>query len=179
MAKFSKKRLDLAMACEHDKALSPFTLTIKHVRCLEKTGKRFLFTYQVNGTIYYDSAEVVSTVMGVRCKPAYFLLPEIVKQRLFDKVYTRWYFEDADYIYPVQSCKIPTLMDAFIWVEGGDRRRGSHVVVDPEETMFLRKKPLVRVRRSNVTWDDVSSKPQIVKSTVRRRVVDADVLEPA
>lgn len=178
MAKSNIKRLDLAMACERNKALSPFTLTIKHVRCLESTGQRFLFAYQVDKTTHYDTVDVVNEVLGVRRKLAYFLLPDVVKQRLNDKVYTRWYFEDEDYVYPVQSCKITHLMGSFLWTVDGEQRKCSHVIADPDETQFIRKKPLKRVRRPEVTWQDVTSKPLIVKSTIRRRKRDT-LLETA
>jgi len=176
MAKSSKKELDVTMACELDKALSPFTLTYKHVKCLNQIGKGFVFAYTRDNVIYYDRAEVVSQVMGLRKKPERILLPEQVRERLINKAYTRWYFEDKDYLYPLQVCKVGTLLEEFWWVNTDSPGFRSHVVALPD-TMFLRKKPLVGVRQSKVTWEDVTSKPHILKSTVRKRSVQE--LEPA
>ncbi len=176
MAKSSKKELDVALACEFDKALSPFTLTYKHVKCLNQTGQGFVFAYTRDNTVYYDRVEVVAQVMGIRQKPERFLLPEQVRERLISNAYSRWYFEDDDYLYPLQVCKVGTLLDEFRWVTNDSPGFRSHVVATPD-TMFLRKKPLVGVRQSKVTWEDVSSKPRILKSTVRRRSVEE--LEPA
>lgn len=176
MAKSSKKDLDVALACELEKALSPFTLTYKHVKLLNQTGQGFVFAYTRDNTIYYDRVEVVSQVMGIRQKPERFLLPEQVRERLINKAYTRWYFEDVDYLYPLQTCKVGTLLDEFRWVIDVSPGFRSHVVATLD-TMFLRKKPLVGVRQSKVTWEDVSSKPHILKSTIRWRSVEEP--EPA
>jgi len=169
MAKSSKKKLDLSMACERHRALSPFTLTTKHVMKLQATGRRFLFAYRQNGETYYDVAEAITDVLGQRRKLVRFSLSTVIKTRLHDNFYTRWYFEDDDYLYPMQTCKVGTFLESFLWTVNECEGQRSHVVIDDPDTMWLRKKPLKHLRSNEVTWEDVVPQSPILQSTVRRR----------
>ena len=100
---------------------------------------------------------MVSLVNGCRRKPETFILNDVVKERLNAKFYNRWYFEDVDYLYPLQTCKSTTLFDEFLWTRS-TLPTHSDVVIDPE-VMCLRKKPLLAQREKPVRWEDVLPTP--------------------
>lgn len=166
MSKSQKAQLDRDMANELELERSPFVLTIKHILKLSPSVGGFCFAYRHNDQLYYDTVPVQTSNGGIVVKPARFMLPEVVQRRLQEKsFYTRWYFYDTRYLYPIQKSKVGTLYDAFWMVLDSNPHYRSSVVCDPGH-MQLRKKPLVAMRDNPVTWDDVT--PQPPKVIVKR-----------
>lgn len=169
MALSSKEQLDRVMTEETQKTFSPFTLTIKHVQCLKRTGKRFIFVLNDKDGVAYDTVPVRTTVEGRPCKRRPFLLTDTVRQRLVTKQYVRWYFEDDDYVYPLQQCKVDKLLSSFPWVP--TTTDVNTCVLPPiHETPFLRKKPLVGVRPATTSWEHP---PTVTVAKVTRRQLTA------
>lgn len=152
------KQMDVTLAEELDLILSPFSLTLDHVCQLDSKYGGFHFGFLKDGQIWYDSAELKSCHMGIRVKPSRFLLPNVVADRLRQKTYKRWYFQDRTYLYPVHLTKIDVLYDRCWFVKNDVPHYSTSVIVSPEQ-FNLRKKPLVRVRQEKLTWDDCTKLP--------------------
>jgi len=175
MAKSNKAELDQAMADELNLELSPFVITLKHAAQLYSLEGGFFFAYQCSGQIQYDEVPIHTGAQGCRVKPERFLLPRMVDQRLNNSIYSRWYFKDGRYLYPMQKTKVSKLKDLFWFVICDDPHYCSSVICDLQP-MYLRKKPLMEMRKDNVTWDDCT--PPRPRVEIRHKST-RQLLEPA
>lgn len=121
MAKSSTvKQLDEWLAIEIGVQLSPFVLTLKHVRQLSHGGLGFLFVYRHQGVYWIDHTWVQRDQLGLRIKPVRLRMDTTVKDRLEQQVHRRWYFYDQEYLYPVQKAKVKRLFDDFWFIVDKD-----------------------------------------------------------
>lgn len=130
MAKSSTvKQLDEWLAIDMGLLLSPFMLTLKHVRQLSHGGLGFLFVYQHHGVYWVDHTQVIRYRNGMRVKPIHITIDVSVKERIKQHVHLRWYFYDREYLYPVQKSKIEKLFGEFWFITDEDPRYRPNVLI--------------------------------------------------
>lgn len=169
MAKSRRQEMDLAMAAEFELDLSPYVMVAKHIQLLKSTQGGFAFAYRHQQQIWYDVVPVLAKDKGVRIKPERFLLPTLVRERLNAKFYSRWYYYNTQYLFPMQACKFQQFLDSFWMQDDPNPHYRSIAIVDPGVFNF-RKRPLVGVRQQPVTWEDCTQLPsQETKFTASER----------
>lgn len=141
------------MVNETSLSLSPFTLKLDHLVEINSQCGGFYFVQLIDGLIVYDFLPAVNRINGIKIKPIRYYLSPSVKERLLTKTYKRWYYGDRDYLYPLKKETYQRLVDRFAFIETEtDSKRNQYTVLEPGE-MFLRKKPLLAVRKQKATWE--------------------------
>lgn len=151
MSKSTTKQLDDTLTQVLGLELAPFTLTIKHAQKLSRLIKGFIFAYVKYSEIHYDIVELISECNGHRIRIPKFAIHPDIKQRIAKHQYHRWFAYCNDKLYPLQMAKPSVLEDSFIFKVNDDCLYRTQIAYT-EETMFIRKKPLVICRPASPGW---------------------------
>ncbi len=155
MAKSKRSSIqDEAIASDLNLTLAAFTVTIKHTSRLPALVKALIFSYERDGLVYYDQVGTWEHVNGMRKKKRVFTMSKDTYDGLKHRRYNRWYFTDHQQLYPMQMSKLTDLLDHFFILVDETHRPNSHLAYPLQETPFIRKKPLVQVRRMKVTFGE-------------------------
>jgi|AntDeeMinimDraft_5_1070356.scaffolds.fasta_scaffold41029_2 hypothetical protein len=154
MAKKSKhEKLGHSLASELGLELQDRCLPLKKVQGMIRGAQSFYFVYDQNGDWYYDTAEIWRETLGCRIKPERFLMHPTIKSQLETRKYTHWYFQYEQKLYRVQIAKTTDLFDRLWFKVCDDGLHKTNVLVELD-AMFLRKKPLMHLRESQLPWYD-------------------------
>ena len=172
MSKIASKELDQHMAQELGLLISPFMLTLKHARQLTKVVKGFVFVYTRDGQTFYDTVDAWTETNGLRKRVVRFITHPCIEERLGKHQYQRWYVRDGITLYPLQTSKVEDLKEHFYFCTDSDPRYRTQVAF-VGETQFIRKKPLVAMRRLQPGWGIVlpserpcfTSRPKLAVAT--------------
>ena len=143
--------VDNLVASELGLTLSPFTLTLKHVMSLPAIVEGFVFLFESDSMLHYDTMDCWKETLSLRQKVYRFISQPCINKRLQNRTYKRWYVRSEDTLFAVQTAKYAELLDSFYVVTDSDPRYHTHSVVDLEAP-FMRKKPLVQCRIQNPGW---------------------------
>lgn len=162
MSKSTTKLIDQQVADDLGLQLSPFTMTLKHARGLTKMVQGFVFAFQHQDLVYYDQVERWSETLGMRHKISRFISNPQVEERLAKHQYKCWYVHDGQTLYRIQTAKVDCLKDHFYFITDATGRHQTQTA-GIQETLFIRKKPLVAARPFKTTWGE----PLVSKSAPR------------
>ncbi|MNC08579.1 hypothetical protein D3C87_1104910 [compost metagenome] len=151
MGKSLTKHMDEVLACDLERELFQYTVTIKHTLKLTRVITGFVFAYTKDNEIYYDMVPLVYERNGMRIKLPKFAMPPVVKQRIAKHQYLRWYVYSNTVLYPLQTAKPSALEESFIFTVDDNPYYQTQTAYQ-EETMFLRKKPLMHCRPLKPGW---------------------------
>lgn len=151
MSKVPTKQVDQELADELGLILSPFVMTLKHIRVLPKVVQGFVFAFQKDGITYYDTVDAWTETLGLRHKTIRFITHPVIELRIRQRQYQRWYVRDSETLYPVQMAKVDALYDTFYFVSDPDPGYRTQQVFTGD-TLFIRKKPLMAMRPLHPGW---------------------------
>lgn len=145
------QRLDTLVADDLGLALAPITMILQHATRFPDAINGFIFAFEHNGNIYYDSAPTWHSVNGMRVRTPKFKSHPVIEERLKKRQYKRWYVVGNGRLFSVQTAKVEKLYEQFNFLMDDDPRyRATQIFT--EECMFLRKKPLMFHRPPAPTW---------------------------
>jgi hypothetical protein len=151
MSKSAVKHLDQAVATELGLQNSPFAMTFKHARQLHRVITGFVFAFEKDGLVHFDEVGIWDSTQGLRHKVTRFISHPRIEQRLSKRQYQRWYVRDENALYPLQTAKVEDLKDNFYFVVDDNPCHRTQIVMN-EETQFIRKKPLLAMRKPHIPW---------------------------
>jgi hypothetical protein len=166
MPKSTTKQIDQQVAADLGLQLSPFTMTLKHVKGLTKLVHGFVFAFQHDGLVYYDSVDRWTETLGLRHKISRFVSNPQVEERLAKHQYKCWYVHDGQTLYRIQTAKVECLKDHFYFITDATGRHPTQTA-GIEETDFIRKKPLMAMRPFVTGWG-VRPEPAQAKPAARQ-----------
>ncbi|AEH03457.1 hypothetical protein AVT69_gp031 [Pseudomonas phage PhiPA3] len=151
MAKTAAKKLDELMAAELNLKLPVQTAMIHHAVSLKGSMEGFIFAYEHDGLVFYDRVDMWDEVNGMRLRIARFKSHPVIEDRLNKRLYRRWYVWGNGLLVPVNICKVDDLKDRFYFLIDDDPSYRT-INVMPDETLFIRKKPLQHLARVHPGW---------------------------
>lgn len=151
MGKSSANQIDEVIASHLELTLFQFQLTIKHTLTLNRLLRGFLFAYSKDGVTYYDTVPLITECNGQRIRLPKFAIHPSISKRIAAHQYQRWYVYDSDTLYPLQMAK-PSVFETTFPFKVNDDVLYRTQTAYTEETMFIRKKPLLALRPIRPGW---------------------------
>lgn len=151
MGKSSAIQIDEVIASHLELELCQFQLTIKHTLKLHRHLRGLIFAYCKDGTTYFDTAPLIYECNGLRIRLPKFAMHPSIRKRIAAHQYNRWYVYSAETLYPLQMVKPSVLETTYPFKVNDDVLYRTQIAYN-EETMFIRKKPLLAVRPYKPGW---------------------------
>ncbi len=151
MGKSSANQIDEVIASHLELTLFKYQLTIKHTLTLHRILRGFIFAYSKDNIVHYDTAPLITECNGQRIRLPKFAIHPAISKRIASHHYHRWYVYDDDTLYPLQMAKPSVFENTFPFKVNDDvlyRTKTAYT----EETMFIRKKPLLAHRPPTPGW---------------------------
>jgi len=143
--------IDEVLASHLELTMFQYMVTIKHTLPLNRHLRGFIFAYCIDGIVHYDQVPLIDECNGLRIRHPKFAMPSAVRKRIAKHQYHRWFMYSDDILYPLQIAKPSTLEDAYLFKVNDDVRYRTQTAYT-EDTMFLRKKPLLAMRPFKPGW---------------------------
>lgn len=145
MSKF-KARINDAVTGDLGVGLSSKSITIKELSAIPDLIESLVFAFMVDDQVYYDLVPIWRYVNGMRIKIPKFQSLPIIEERLDQSVYQRFYALGNGLLIPLKAFKLTELRTRIPFKIGNDPNYRTSITV-PDESMALRKKPLLYHRK--------------------------------
>lgn len=141
-----KVRMNEAVADDLGVEVSSKTITVKELADNPDVVEALVFAYSMDDQIYYDLVPIWRDVNGMRIKVPKFQSLPIIEERLDRRLYQRYYALGLGLLIPLKAAKPSELRTRLPFKIGNDPSYHTQITA-PDETMALRKKPLLQHRR--------------------------------